>query len=301
MKEKKLLAPICIFAYDRPDRLENLFKSLIKSKLTKRSPLFIFIDGPKDNSYSLPQQKCERVAKKFAKNFYSFDIRKSSLNNGLKKSVMSGVTDILNSFDSIIVLEDDLEVSRNFLEYMNVQIKLYKDNLKVGSISGFSTKVRSEKNEYDNYFVYRSTSWGWATWSDRWQKIITDEIKIKKFINDKKIQEIKRLAGDDILRLLYNDFEGKISSWSIYWSFTHLIEGWLVSYPKISKIKNEGFGKESTHTKGNFTFYSSFTHDEVKGFRFMDDIHVENKLLKQFNYYHSNFHKVLSRLMSLFK
>ena len=45
------LAPVIIFAYNRPDHLLNLMNSLESNDNASNSDIYVFIDGVADNSY----------------------------------------------------------------------------------------------------------------------------------------------------------------------------------------------------------------------------------------------------------
>ena len=56
----------------------------------------------------------------------------------LEKIFLNGINEVLSHHSSIIVLEEDLEVSEYFLNFMNRGINFYKDDPKVWQISGYS-------------------------------------------------------------------------------------------------------------------------------------------------------------------
>ena len=58
--------------------------------------------------------------------FKSVILRKSNYNKGLAQSVIEGVSEVLSTHKNIIVLEDDLITSRNFLNYMNQSLNYYE-------------------------------------------------------------------------------------------------------------------------------------------------------------------------------
>lgn len=59
-------------------------------------------------------------------------------NYGLSKSIIEGVTQILENYESIIVLEDDMVTSPFFLIYMQDGLDFFKKNDAVISIHGYS-------------------------------------------------------------------------------------------------------------------------------------------------------------------
>jgi GT2 family glycosyltransferase len=73
-------------------------------------------------------------------------ITESELNKGLARSVIHGVSEVLTKYDRVIVLEDDLITSSNFLEFMNTSLNHYNNISEVISISGYSFPNISNEN-----------------------------------------------------------------------------------------------------------------------------------------------------------
>ena len=109
----KKLAPIILFVYNRLEETQLTVKSLQKNFLSKESDLYIFLDGPKNN---LDAKKIESVKKyiKQIEGFKNVTIFESKFNKGLAQSVIDGVSKIMGSYNKVIVLEDDLVVSKIF-------------------------------------------------------------------------------------------------------------------------------------------------------------------------------------------
>jgi GT2 family glycosyltransferase len=113
-----MYAPIVLFAYNRPQHLKLTLESLHKNELANESDLYIYIDGPKSNATEEQLQKIEAVKqvaneKQWCKNVFIID---SASNKGLAKSIIEGVTKIVNEFGKVIVVEDDVLLSSYFFE-----------------------------------------------------------------------------------------------------------------------------------------------------------------------------------------
>jgi hypothetical protein len=59
-------------------------------------------------------------------------------NWGLAASIIDGVTNIVNQYGNIIVLEDDIVTSPYFLKFMNDALNFYANNPKVWHIAGWN-------------------------------------------------------------------------------------------------------------------------------------------------------------------
>ena len=75
--------------------------------------------------------------------FKSVTIFKSKVNKGLAESIIDGVSKIIKTHGKVIVLEDDLVVSKNFLNFMNEALDYYYKHPKVFSISGYSFNLKA--------------------------------------------------------------------------------------------------------------------------------------------------------------
>ena len=169
-------APIIIFAFNRLESLKATVSSVLRNTEAAESDLFVFVDGArhdKDGEADKVQAVQEYV--KTITGFKSVTTHFSEINKGLGPSIISGVTEVINKFGRAIVIEDDLILSNNCLSFMNQGLDKYEHEQRVFSICGYSNKVKCPKDyECDSYFCVRSSSWGWATWSDRWHSVDWD-------------------------------------------------------------------------------------------------------------------------------
>ncbi|MEJ7683897.1 MAG: hypothetical protein WKG06_39770 [Segetibacter sp.] len=191
------LAPILLFTYKRLDTLKSSVAALQQNYHASESELFIFSDAAKT-----PHDEIEIAnVRSFIKNINGFknvSIIEANKNRGLANSIISGVTQIIQEYEKVIVLEDDLVTSPNFLNYMNQALSAYKDNLRVFSIAGYTIPVTILNDyQFDTYFLPRASSWGWATWKNRWVGI---DWKMSTFMQLKKIGlKLKRLIREEVI------------------------------------------------------------------------------------------------------
>lgn len=263
-------APIAIFCYKRLNLLKKLLKSLEKNKETKLSTVFFFSDYSK-NKEGL--KEIEKV-RKLIKNNASFKRKIIVLRNknfGLKKNILTGVDYVFTKYKKIIVLEDDLEVSKNFLQTTNILLEKYKNKSLISTITGYSfpnDNIREANIEKNFFLLKRPSSWGWATWKNKWinlKKInISIEPNTKSYGNDLKIMSIKKKNGD-------------LNSWAYDWTIKHLKSHKFCIYPKFSLIKNNGF---DNHATNNFFKKKNFFYN-IKSISFKNYLYQsENKKIK---------------------
>ncbi len=245
-------APIIIFVYNRADHFVQVYNALSACKEAKESDLFIFSDGAKNDA---GKQKVNEVrsavsAIKDSGDFKSVTVTESLVNKGLAASVIAGVTDVINKYGKAIVVEDDCKVSPFFLSYMNNALDYYESNKKIGSIAGYTPMI-DLPDDYKNdvFAAYRSCSWTWATWKDRWEGVDWELKDIKDFYNSPKLIRRLNSNGSDRFMRLYRQTKGNGSSWSVRFG-AHLVKNNLLTvYPRYSYNSNIGCDESGVHSK----------------------------------------------------
>ncbi len=242
------LAPIVLFTYKRLDTLKLVIPALKANDLAIDSELVIFSDAAKHPT-DKPLVQNVRNYIKTIDGFKSVRIVEASKNKGLANSIIDGITSVIREYGKVIVLEDDLITGKDFLVFMNESLNRYEHLKEVLSISGYTPPVTIPLNYgYDVYFAGRSTSWGWATWADRWENVNWDISNYKSALNSVKRRYELFKVGSDIAPMLKKQYQGKIDSWAIRWVFHQFKHHLYAVYPVKQKIKNIGFGKDATHT-----------------------------------------------------
>ena len=216
--------PVILFAFNRPEGLKAIIESLLQNEEAKHSVLYVFVDGPRFQR----KGEVENVEKvrdyvKSITGFKEVHYKFALQNKGLGNSVIKGVTEVINRYGKAIVLEDDLILAPNFLFFMNQGLDKYKEETSVFSICGYSNKVKVPKDySYDTYFCTRSSSWGWATWADRWNSVDWELENFDKYHILKK--EFNRWGGSDCWKML-NDWKcGRNKSWAIRFCFAQFLQ-----------------------------------------------------------------------------
>jgi GR25 family glycosyltransferase involved in LPS biosynthesis len=295
--------PVLIFCYKRLAALQSTIEALKQNIGATETDLIIYSDG------AASQKEVEIISEvrnfvQTVSGFKSVTLEFSPINKGLANSIIYGVTKALTNADSVIVLEDDIVVSKNFLVFMNAALAYYSNNNKIFSISGYTTPIKFKATyEYDMYFTFRSYSWGWATWKSRWQTINWSIPEYDQISKKNKI--LLNRAGKDLLNMLQKYSLGKIDSWAVRWCYHQAINELLTVYPLVSKTINIGFGTDASHTDQKYNRYKTYLDKSDKmNFKFSDSVTPDPKFLKQF---HAPFtfikrlqYKILNTISKLF-
>lgn len=277
------LAPIVLFTYKRLDTLKQTVEALQQNYLAAESDLYIFSDAAK----GIQDEEAVKAVRSYIQSidgFKTITIYESESNKGLATSIIEGVSQILKIHETVIVLEDDLVSSPNFLSYMNQALHFYKDEGKVFSITGYSIPIHNDESESDVYFTSRSSSWGWATWKDRWMVIDWEVKDYSAFKNNSLFRQNFNKMGSDMSQMLDRQMHGKINSWAIRWCYHQFKSGLLSVHPFMSKIENIGFNSpDASNTKERFNRYQTKLDKSQKNvFLFSKYFRLDSKIIQQF-------------------
>ncbi len=242
--------PVLIFAYKRPVLCGRLLDSLEGNIDSSMIDLHVFIDGPRCEE-EIPLINSTALLFSNVRWAKSIKINRFAHNKGLAASVISGVSSALQSHGSVIVLEDDLVLSRYFLVFMKEAICRYRESKDVYAISGYNHTVEKmpipKHYTYPIYLASRPSTWGWATWADKWQGVNWGRAYAREAMANRESMAKLRKAGPDLPRMLKRQAEGEIDSWGIMWSLHLAKQGGLAVYPTQSYVDNTGFGEDGTH------------------------------------------------------
>lgn len=237
------MSPIAVFCYNRKDKIESCLNSLVECEMVESTEIFVFSDGaPKDRSLS-EVNEVRRFLIQFLsahKNLH-ISIIKRDENYGLAKSIISGVTQVIKEHGSVIVIEDDLVLSKDFLVYMNNALDFYRDKSRYGSISAYTYPIRQLKRyKKDVYALRKGECWGWATWLDRWENVDWELQDFDSYIIDKKKRKSFSSLEKGLEEQLILQHEKKLDAWAARWCFHLFNNDLLTIYPKNCRAINIG-------------------------------------------------------------
>ncbi|MEO1653728.1 MAG: sugar transferase [Bacteroidota bacterium] len=290
------LAPICLFTYKRLDCTIQTVEALQKNTLASESKLYVFSDGAKKES---DWDDIHQVRKYLdGVNGFKEIIRiNRDKNIGLANSIITGVSEVVNNHGRVIVLEDDLLTTPNFLHYMNEALEFYQDQSKIFSIAGYTITVTPPANyDFDVYTVPRTSPWGWASWQDRWNTVDWEVSKYETFKDNAKMRRAFNEGGSDLANMLDRQMKDKLDSWAIRWGFQQFNNDQLTIFPTISKIRNIGFGKDATHTKFYDRYRSKLDDSANTHFKFTEEVKPHKKFVNTYKAKYSLFTRFVGRL-----
>lgn len=245
-RDTQAYAPIVLFVYNRPDHTRQTIQALQSNTLASFSDLYIYSDAAKNENAAEAVSQVREIINTLD-GFNTVTIIEREENWGLAKSIIDGVTHIVNSYGRIIVLEDDLLCSPNFLNYMNDILEKYKGNTNVYSASGYS--FSNDYEGIDNtYFLAFTSSWSWCTWKEKWAIFNNNPDILQQCLNTKDKEYVFDYDNSyKFSNIAQHQLENKIDSWAIYWYASVFLKGGLTLYPAKSLVSNIGFDGSGTH------------------------------------------------------
>lgn len=245
-----MLAPIILFTYNRYDHTRRTIEALGRNLLAADSDFYIFVDYIDDEQ---KRAQCRQLytylnEKSWKNKFRQVKVIYAAQHQGLAKSVINGVNQIIEEYKKVIVLEDDIVTIPTFLKYMNECLDFYRDDDSVWSISGYAFPCELiYRQPEDLYLGYRANSWGWGTWIDRWNLA---DWQVKDY-NTFKYNVYKRAlfnrGGCDLSFMLDRQMRGAIDSWAVRWCYAQYKNDMYTVYPIRTFVTNIGMDGSGTH------------------------------------------------------
>jgi glycosyltransferase involved in cell wall biosynthesis len=164
---------IVIVTYNRPKSLVRLLSSINNANYcNSHVSLIISIDYQDSESH----EKVVQVANEFDWKFGEKQIIEYQQNMGLRAHILK-CGELLNKFDAVIVLEDDVTVSPSFYLYAKATVEKYYENDDIAGISLYNFAINYQNrypftpinNSYDVYFMNCAQSWGQIWMKKQWK------------------------------------------------------------------------------------------------------------------------------------
>lgn len=249
------LAPVVIFAYRRPDHLRNTLESLMRCEGFAQSPIIVYCDGPRNDTEVESVAATRELAKSLLGEQAEYHF--SEVNLGLSHSIIAGVSETVDRFGRVIVVEDDLELHPALLTFMNQALDRYASDDRIFQISGYQFDVPELKDTDSALFLPFTVSWGWATWKHAWKHFDPLALGWEKLCTDKNLRRRFNLDGVyDYATMLVRQMSGARDSWAVRWYWTVFKAKGLVLFPPTTLVSNTGFDGSGTHGRGLFIKFS---------------------------------------------
>lgn len=239
---------VLFLVFNRLDTTKQVFEAIRQAKPPR---LYVTADGSRETKEG-EEEKVKAVRDYIISNIdWKCEVKTlfREQNHGCKMAVSGAIDWFFENEEMGIILEDDCLPSQSFFWFCEELLERYKDDMRVGMISGDNFQKGIKRGEADYYFSLYSHIWGWASWANRWKNydVMLNHIKDSSFIDD--LFENKQ-TKKYWLNVFEEMKEQKIDTWDYQWTFTLWNNRQLTILPNINLVKNIGFGADATHTTG---------------------------------------------------
>ena len=272
-------APVILFAYKRLPHTKITVEALQRNPEAKETDLWIFADGARSEADRAEMDETREYLRRID-GFRNIHLTERAENFGLSRSIITGVTEVLDKCGRAIIVEDDIRTAPSFLHYMNRALDHFEDDPRVQSVAahGFPRHRLDvpEDYAYDVFACARASVWGWGTWRDRWLDVDWDMASAWKK-RDKISDRALEMAGRDLRRFIDKQLAGKLNSWDIPWSYDHCLKQRLCITPVHSYVENIGLDGSGEHC-GPTEEYRQDLDKAVAEPRFMEAAFVDPEI-----------------------
>jgi hypothetical protein len=236
----------------------------MKNELVSESDIYIYADGPKTG---INDQGVIETRRLISENRWNgrVTIIPQEKNRGLAASIIAGVSDLVNKFGKVIVLEDDIVTSPGFLRFINDSLDKYENSEIVMHVCGFAFPVIDSAKVGAETFFYRvPTCWGWGTWKRAWQ-FYNDDAKdiFLKLAQSNRMREFDFNYSGVFLGQVNANRLGIMRTWAVKWYASTFLRNGLALHPYKSMVDNIGFDGSGDNSGATNNFKNSSLCESV--------------------------------------
>jgi hypothetical protein len=249
LRSTKTVTPLLVLGYNRPDKLIQLLKSIGSNP---PEVLVVALDGPKNNDTPDELKVAQCIEHVKSENWAPTVVTLFRTEHlGLRRAVTNAVTWTMNEYGRAIIVEDDIILGPQFLEYMTYMLDRHEKDIDVAQINGYNEVPHSfftpltSASRYSKY----PTSCAWATWKSRWERY-DDSLTWGKAASIKNLSvQVGSIIGAIKWKINFNDAaKFRVDSWAVRWISTIWANNWVTVYPNRNLVFHDG-RTGGTHTR----------------------------------------------------
>lgn len=180
---------ILVFGHNRPLHISEVLKSLARQNAIGN--VHVWIDGHQGN----PDRKIktDQVLQVVSK-YPVAEIRAHNGNLGFRKLVLQALSDAVDKFRYIIVLEDDCFPTRDAVAVFRQELTSIENRHEIFSIYGHHFLTDTEGQTCNRF-----QGWGWATTSEKLRPILQELIECYSLTEAKYLEFVERVLTPEIV------------------------------------------------------------------------------------------------------
>lgn len=248
---------ILIIGYNRP---ELIAKRLVNASSLRGQDIRLSIDFYNERTTHLMKEVVS-MHQKSIQEFNKLEVVFHETNLGLAKHVTSAISEVLNSYEKVIVIEDDIEFNSHSIASLEFGLSIMERDSSIASAGMFSPLNFSSRITQLNFFRYSRyfSCWGWCTTRKIWSKYRLDisqtdpqlDLSHSKMFNTMPKKNQTTWIGR-FNKLKSNTFH----TWDLQFQLMAFQDELKHLVPFRTIANNEGFNdSRSAHTKGRQPFW----------------------------------------------
>ena len=122
-------APVVMFGFNRPELQKMTMQCFANCYSSKERDILVYLDGPRnDTDRALSDLLYEMFLDYKQKEFPRMEIIRRPRNFGCRENIVQGISEAMEKYGKGIMIEDDILVSRTFLQFMDQALDFYDSN-----------------------------------------------------------------------------------------------------------------------------------------------------------------------------
>jgi len=244
--------PVLFITFARPEYARKTFNAIKKAK---PSILYFYSDKGRED---VPDEieRNDQVRAMVDEIDWDCDLKtffRETHAGSIDDSLWGAYDWIFENEEQAILLEEDCVPSIAFFDFCDQLLPRYKDDKRIWVISGNNFIEGYNPNNYDYFFSYFPYMWGWASWRNRWQKIIRDPLPYEKI---KEYRLFDQIYVDPVAAKQALLFTRKIVNtpcWDYRFTISMKCNGGFGIIPRVNLVSNIGVTGE--HNRGNQSIF----------------------------------------------
>ncbi|MGM0439490.1 MAG: hypothetical protein ACQEP8_00050 [Chlamydiota bacterium] len=259
-------APIAVFCFNRPHHLQLTLEALGRCPDYSDHLLFIYCDAPRNEGDQIACAATQAVAHKWSELYGGKVIIRSR--NMRFENLVEGISEMCDKFGKVIVIEDDIIVAPDFLDFMEKSLTKYEHDERIYMVGGH---MYDGMQSYPNstYFLPHAYIWGWATWQRAWKNFTFNPQGVDDLYHDRQLRHrfdyYRHRKHTECLETALNADPPHSYAWDILWSYIIFKNQGLGLYPSHNLVWNSGIkcGAHGVEKLPSLEGYQRFVHGKA--------------------------------------
>lgn len=237
---------VCIYIWVRKEIQHKTFSAVCEARPSK---VFIISDGGRNDD----EWRKIYANRAMVESMIDWDCMVYKLyfeeNQGAYAISSVAYKDVFEKVDSAIILEDDILVDPSFIPFCAELLEKYKDDLRIGQISGLNVLEKYDEPDGDYFFAKTSNIWGFALWKRSLEMMFDDEWKRIPYVYTQMGKQGPPHFDEGVKRYVkYGKAKnGHEPSDEFYTAAINITNNQLCVIPKKNMVRNIGATEDAEH------------------------------------------------------